>query len=150
MRPVFELVKRGQTVHFTHAHQGQLWYVTSEGVPFPVPVADIGDATFEATDKALLFLRYLRPHWEAQQGNVVQAPVPVAGGGQIRFTHYRQGQLWYTTEEGEAFPVPMNAAETALWPAQASATDPSFVSYLHAHQALVRQARHHQEQENVS
>lgn len=145
MRPVSELIKRGQTVHFTHAHRGQLWYATSEGIAFPVPVADIGDATFEATDKALLFLRYLRPHWEATQGQEGTGVVPVAGVDQIRFTHYRQGQLWYATGQGEAFPVPMNAAETESWTAVADATDPRFLSYLHAHQALVRQARDQQE-----
>ena len=27
---------------------------------FPVPISDVGDATFNATDKAIFFMRYIR------------------------------------------------------------------------------------------
>lgn len=138
MRSVFELVKHGQTVHFTHADPTHLWYVTSEGVQFSVPVADIGEATFAAHDKALLFLRYLRPHWAAQ----TEEPSPVAMPPQeapIRFTHYRLGQLWYATAGGDTFPVPQ--AAQATWPATAEAEDPRFVPHQEAHRQWIDQAR---------
>lgn len=32
----------------------------------------------------------------------------VAGGNKVRFIHYRQNELWYTTECGFEFPVPID------------------------------------------
>lgn len=53
------------TVSFSHYYDGNLWYKTSNtGFLFPVPVSDIGNATFNAEDKALLFMRYIRKHRE--------------------------------------------------------------------------------------
>lgn len=40
---------------------GNLWYEVDD-FKFPVPVTDIGDATFLASDKASLFMRYIRKH----------------------------------------------------------------------------------------
>jgi hypothetical protein len=59
------LVASGRKVRFTHFKNGELWYVTETGFAFPVSVTDtkeIGDATFQAEDKALLFMRYIRKH----------------------------------------------------------------------------------------
>ena len=47
-------------VTFTHYFDGDLWYQTESGFKFPVPVNDIGNATFKATDHAPLFMRYIR------------------------------------------------------------------------------------------
>ena len=35
---------------------------TEDGFEFPVPATDVGSATMLATDKALLFMRYIRKH----------------------------------------------------------------------------------------
>lgn len=51
-------------VTFTHYFDGSLWYSTEDGFSFPVPVSDIGTATFLASDKAMLFMRYIRKHME--------------------------------------------------------------------------------------
>jgi len=51
-------------VTFTHYFDGSLWYKTEDGFSFPVPVSDIGTATFLASDKAMLFMRYIRKHME--------------------------------------------------------------------------------------
>jgi hypothetical protein len=32
----------------------------------------------------------------------------VAGDAQVFFLHYRKGELWYTTEDGFQFPVPID------------------------------------------
>jgi len=74
MPTIKELVTNTE-VHFTHYFDGNLWYEvrfggTSEsgqaiGVntfAFPVPIDDIGNATFKATDKPMLFMRYIRKH----------------------------------------------------------------------------------------
>jgi hypothetical protein len=58
-----EIVK-DNTVHFVRYRQGFAYYGVN--VPwqgehvFPVPLADIGDATLERQDKAILFMRYIR------------------------------------------------------------------------------------------
>jgi hypothetical protein len=76
------MVRKDNTVKFTRYFDGNLWYVVdyydgngnphdwSGGMParftfeFPVPIADVGTATFLAEDKAILFMRYIRKHLE--------------------------------------------------------------------------------------
>lgn len=51
------------SVHFLEYRKGNLWYTTAPvGFKFPVPIEDIGDATFLASDKGILFMRYIRKH----------------------------------------------------------------------------------------
>ncbi len=57
-------VMEKRQVTFQFYRDGDLWYSTEFGEEFPVPVSDIGTATFQATDKALLFMRYMRK-WNA-------------------------------------------------------------------------------------
>lgn len=47
-------------VRFLHYHDGNLWYMTDKNDEFPVPVSDIGAATFKACDKGIMFMRYMR------------------------------------------------------------------------------------------
>ena len=59
-----EIVK-DNTVRFARYRQGFAYYavrVPSEDADyiFPVPLSDIGDATLLATDKAIVFMRYIR------------------------------------------------------------------------------------------
>lgn len=59
-----EIVK-DNAVRFAKYRRGCAYYtvrVPSQGIDymFPVPLSDIGDATLHATDKALLFMRYIR------------------------------------------------------------------------------------------
>lgn len=56
-----DLVK-DQTVSFQFYRQGELWYKTSNGFEFPVPISDTGDGVFSQSDKAILFMRYIRKH----------------------------------------------------------------------------------------
>ena len=61
---LLQLVKN-KTVSFVYYSDGALWYETDCGFQFPVPVSDrkeVGTATFMATDKAILFMRYMRKH----------------------------------------------------------------------------------------
>ena len=57
-----DMVSNGKTVSFVKYFDGDLWYKTQCGFEFPVPIKDIGTATFLATDKAMLFMRYIRKH----------------------------------------------------------------------------------------
>lgn len=47
-------------VTFEYYRDGQLFYKTESGLIFPVPIEDIGNATFLKEDKAMLFMRYIR------------------------------------------------------------------------------------------
>jgi hypothetical protein len=60
-----EMVKDGRKAKFLYYKLGELWYETKTGFKFPVPVYnydEIGDATFNTEEKALLLMRYIRKH----------------------------------------------------------------------------------------
>lgn len=63
-------VANGNQVQFTMYRKDTLYYkIVSDnkevdGFEFPVPISDIGDATFFGNDKAMLFMRYIRKHLE--------------------------------------------------------------------------------------
>jgi hypothetical protein len=67
MQSVKELVAGGKLVHFQFYRKGELWYKTDDGFEFAVPVADAGDGVFLASDKAMLFLRYIRKQLELNE-----------------------------------------------------------------------------------
>lgn len=62
MRSLKEMVSNNQQVTFVKYLDGNLYYKTKCGFEFPVPISDIGNATFHAKDKAMLFMRYIRKH----------------------------------------------------------------------------------------
>lgn len=71
MRSLKDMVKDGQKVTFRFYRDSQLWYATECGFEFPVPIEDVGTATFWAEDKALLFMRYINKHMKTiEEGNV--------------------------------------------------------------------------------
>ena len=53
---------KNKKVNFVMYRKGDLWYTTECGFEFPVPVSDCGDASFLASDKATLFMRYIKAH----------------------------------------------------------------------------------------
>lgn len=73
MPTIKELIK-DNTVSFLEYRKGYLYYLlnyapfTSDGVnrrfpvfyKFAVPISDVGDATFKASDKAIYFMRYIK------------------------------------------------------------------------------------------
>ena len=56
---VKDMVADGKLVKFIHYRQKELWYTTECGFKFPVPISDVGEATFLAEDKAIMFMRYI-------------------------------------------------------------------------------------------
>jgi hypothetical protein len=69
-------IVKSNEVRFAWYRQGIAYYsvrVPSEGIDyvFPVPLSDVGDATLLATDKAMLFMRYIRKALE--EGTFVKA-----------------------------------------------------------------------------
>ena len=52
----------GKQVTFVRYQNKELWYVTECGFEFPVPIEDTNEAAFNAQDKAMLFMRWIRKH----------------------------------------------------------------------------------------
>lgn len=51
---------RGTSV-FRYYKDGNLWYSTEDtGFDFPVPIDDIGTASFNRIEKSLIMMRYIR------------------------------------------------------------------------------------------
>lgn len=61
-RTIKDMVRDNQPVVFVRYFDGSLWYQTTCGFEFPVPLDDVGNATLLAQDKAILFMRYIRKH----------------------------------------------------------------------------------------
>lgn len=55
---------KDKVVRFQYARAGNLWYETELGFQFPVPFSDMGEATFNAEEKAILLMRYIRKQAE--------------------------------------------------------------------------------------
>lgn len=54
-------------VKFSFYRAGNLYYKTTTGIEFPVPIkeADDNSATFLAEDKGIIFMRWIKRHIEA-------------------------------------------------------------------------------------
>lgn len=65
-----QIVRDGNFAEFEYYIDGNLWYSvtyhTDTGniliFKFPVPISDIGNATFNRVEKAILMMRYIRKH----------------------------------------------------------------------------------------
>lgn len=62
-----EMVKGDKTVVFTHFRRNELWYKTDCGFAFAVPASDVGDATFNAEERAMMLMRYIRKQIKANE-----------------------------------------------------------------------------------
>ena len=71
---VGEIVRQGEMVKFVCLRKGNMYYETVGGFVFPVPLEDIGDATFQAAEKSLLLMRYIRMHVETINAGKNQLP----------------------------------------------------------------------------
>lgn len=57
-----DMVSAGKKVKFVRYQKKELWYITEDGFEFPVPIEDCGDGEFKDSDKALIFMRWIRIH----------------------------------------------------------------------------------------
>ena len=53
---------KNKNVQFSFYREKLLFYRTEDGFEFPVPIDDVGNATFLAEDKAIFFMRWIRKH----------------------------------------------------------------------------------------
>lgn len=65
MNTLKDMVSGDKQVTFEYYRKGELWYTTECGFKFPVPISDTGDGTFSKSDRAMLFMRYIRQHLKA-------------------------------------------------------------------------------------
>ena len=63
----------------------------------------------------------------------------VVNNQKVRFCYYRDRELWYTTECGFEFPVPVDDTGTGIFKAEDRAI--LFMRWLRRHMALIEQAR---------
>ena len=65
IKPIKEYVRDDKKVTFEYFRDNKLWYSTECGFVFPVPISDkaeIGNATFNAQEKAIHLMRYIRKY----------------------------------------------------------------------------------------
>ncbi|KWU17869.1 hypothetical protein [Burkholderia cenocepacia] len=63
----------------------------------------------------------------------------VANDRKVRFTHYKEGELWYVTECGFEFPVPTADAGQATFLAEDKAM--FLMRYIRKHLSMLESAR---------
>ncbi len=120
-------IVKDNVVRFSMYRHGIAYYtvrVPSEGIDylFPVPVSDIGDATLLATDKAMMFMRYIRKAIE--EGTFVRA-TPVtdkAQSGSVEATAFRLAVLVSPHDMDQAV-IPLAHAPQQLGSKEQSTTN---------------------------
>jgi len=60
MSTIKDMVIDRKQVQFKFYRKGELFYETECGFIFPVPISDTGDGQFNRSDKAMMFMRYIR------------------------------------------------------------------------------------------
>ena len=67
MNNVKNMVKN-KFVTFLYFKEGELWYTTECGFNFPVPIDDVGTASMNSSDKAILFMRWINKQIKVVEG----------------------------------------------------------------------------------
>ena len=67
------MVSGDKRVKFTHFRRNELWYVTECGFAFAVPAIDVGDATFNSEERAMLMMRYIRKQLDANAAGMAES-----------------------------------------------------------------------------
>ena len=103
MNSLKEMVKNNNLARFVSFEKDTLYYMTECGFVFPVPVSDVGDGVFHATEKAMLLMRYIRKQIDKP---VIESKE--SGTGNIEFVRFAKNQLIY---KRDSFEFPVNLSE---------------------------------------
>lgn len=103
MKSLKEMVKNNNLARFVNFEKDHLYYATECGFVFPVPVSDVGDGVFHATEKAMLLMRYIRKQIDKP---VIESKE--SGAGNIEFVRFAKNQLIY---KKDSFEFPVNLSE---------------------------------------
>jgi len=79
--------------------------------------------------------------------NKMDIKAMVSGGRKVRFRSYREGELWYETECGFVFPVPIDDVGSAVMQGEDKAI--LFMRHIRKHVALIEGAKFAQEAEQA-
>ena len=77
-----DVVGADKKVYFSFYRDKVLWYRGEEGFEFPVPLEDIGLATFLDKDKSVYFMRWIRKHIEFLNESLKES-VPVTSDKEL-------------------------------------------------------------------
>lgn len=55
-----ETMVKDKRATFIYFKNNELWYTTDDGFEFPVPIGHVGDAKFLPSDRAILFMYWIR------------------------------------------------------------------------------------------
>ena len=80
---LFDMVNN-QQAHFQYFRDKELWYKTDDDFLFPVPISDVGTATFLSSDKAIFFMKWIRRYKEEldkENDQPFVLPMPHKWGG---------------------------------------------------------------------
>lgn len=61
LKPLPELLK--EYANFRHYYRGELQYQTDSGFTFNVPIDELENAKVGQTEKAVIFMRWIRPQY---------------------------------------------------------------------------------------
>lgn len=111
---------------FVRAEGTNLWYRTALGFDFPVPVEDMGDATFETEIRGMMMMRYVRKH-------------AANAATEYKFVKARAGNLWYRDAAGFEFPVPFTEMINEAF--GATERGEGMAIYAEAHATLIHEQR---------
>ena len=81
---ILEHVRNNQKVHFKFYRMGILYYETEKGLLFEVPISDAGTGIFNAEDKAINYMRWIRPQLRKNAEALAesQTATPAQGDGE--------------------------------------------------------------------
>ena len=81
---ILEHVRNNQKVRFKFYRMGILYYETEKGLLFEVPVSDAGTGIFNAEDKAINYMRWIRPQLKKNAEALAESQnsKPVQGDGE--------------------------------------------------------------------
>lgn len=106
MKNIKDMVKNNKKANFIAYKESNLYYTTECGFVFPVPISDIGDGVFNATEKAMLLMRYIRKQIDKPE---IKLEIN-SSKGNLNFVRFAKNQLIYTNGEIE-FPIDINETE---------------------------------------
>lgn len=61
-------------VKFVRLADSELWYVCEDGFEFAIPLSDTAGATFQAEDKGMFFMRWIKKHMTMLDAAKSEAP----------------------------------------------------------------------------
>lgn len=97
-----ELVSGGKSVFFAGKVGDVLLYRADNGFLFEIPKSDWDGASFEAEDKAMLFMRWIRKQLSSDKPAIQPSPCRIE---EFSFVKLVRSELWYADADGFEFPV---------------------------------------------